>query len=99
MALALRWTIWIILFLVTLSFFYGTARSVFVKKSFSYAIVIQTILLIAILGVFFLKGGLGELLILSVSSLILFGISYLTDNSFADKNKSSNISSKPDKEQ
>lgn len=85
MLIILGWIIWSILALITLSFLYGIIKSIFIKKSFTYSIIIQTILFIVVLMVFYFNNNLNKLHIIWLSSLILFGVSFFINNFFINK--------------
>lgn len=81
----LGWIIWSILALITLSFLYGIIKSIFIKKSFTYSILMQTILFIVVLIIFYFNNNLNKLHIIWLFPLILFGVSFFINNFFINK--------------
>jgi len=53
MLTSIAWIVWGILLIITVSFTYGIIRSIQIKKPFSYAILIQTILFWIVVGIFY----------------------------------------------
>ncbi len=73
----LAWIVWGVLLLVTLGFSYGIIRSLQMKKSFSYAILIQAILFWIIISVFYFTPQLSKYHIIWVAPLIFILVSVL----------------------
>lgn len=85
MLIILGWVIYSILTLITISFLYGIIKSILIKKSFTYSVLIQTILFIVVLTMFYFNNNLNKLHIIWLFPLILFGVSFLINNFFINK--------------
>ena len=66
------WVIWSLVLVITASFIYGLIRSIQLKRPFSRAIVIQSILFLVVLFIFYLSD-LSKLHLLWVTPVVFFG--------------------------
>ena len=78
----LSWIVWGLRLIVTIGFSYGIIRSIQIKKPFSYAIAVQTLSFLIMLGVFYFNPQWSKFHILWFAPLIFLLIPFLTSRFF-----------------